>query len=83
MNAQIQPVDLYELEGQECPICRDGTFISVQIDWWIPIDNFLVQNVWVNRCDKCGEYVFPSETSNYIDAVLTEHNPNWKRKDIN
>ena len=61
------------LSGQECPFCENGVFGLVQVDYrdGVPDEPVVaVRDVWVEKCDACGEVVFPSETSDYIDSFI-------------
>lgn len=72
MNAQ-QPK--MSLAGQTCPACGKGKFETLQIDHVENVhgDNpIIVHNVWVDRCDQCGEVVFPAETVHFIERVVAE-----------
>ena len=64
------------LAGQICPACREGHFKIVQIDHVEEVaeDNPLtIPGVWVDRCDHCGEIVFPGDTAHFIESVVAEH----------
>jgi putative zinc finger/helix-turn-helix YgiT family protein len=72
MNA---PKPKESLAGQACPCCQQGHFALVQIDHTEPVadDNpITVPGVWVERCDHCGEIVFPGETTRFIESVVAE-----------
>jgi putative zinc finger/helix-turn-helix YgiT family protein len=72
MNA---PKPKESLAGQTCPCCQQGHFALVQIDYTEPVadDNpITVPGVWVERCDHCGEIVFPGETTRFIESVVAE-----------
>lgn len=72
MNA---PKPAKSLEGQTCPICNTGKFHLVQIDHVeeVAADNPLhIRGVWVDRCDHCGEIVFPGDTTRFIESVVAE-----------
>jgi len=63
------------LAGQTCPCCRQGNFALVLIDHieQVADDNQItVPGVWVERCDRCGEIVFPGETTRFIESVVAE-----------
>ena len=63
------------LAGQTCPSCQKGLFALVQIDHTEPVadDNpITVPGVWVERCDHCGEIVFPGETTRFIESAVAE-----------
>lgn len=63
------------LAGQDCPICQTGKFRLVQDDHTEEVseDNpITVPGVWVERCDHCGEIVFPGETARFIESVVAE-----------
>jgi putative zinc finger/helix-turn-helix YgiT family protein len=72
MNA---PKPKESLAGQTCPCCQQGHFALVQIDYTEPVadDNpITVSGVWVERCDHCGETVFPGETTRFIESAVAE-----------
>ncbi|MGO9201850.1 MAG: type II TA system antitoxin MqsA family protein [Limisphaerales bacterium] len=72
MNA---PKPRESLAGQTCPCCQQGHFALVQIDHTEPVadDNpITVPGVWVERCDHCGEIVFPGETTRFIESAVAE-----------
>jgi putative zinc finger/helix-turn-helix YgiT family protein len=63
------------LAGQTCPCCQQGHFDLVQIDHneAVPDDSSItVRGVWVERCDNCGETVFPGETTRFIESIVAE-----------
>jgi len=63
------------LAGQTCPCCQQGQFALVQIDHIEQVadgDPITVSGVWVERCDHCGEIVFPGETTRFIEAAVAE-----------
>lgn len=63
------------LAGQTCPSCQKGLFALVQIDYEEPVaeDNpITIPGVWVERCDHCGETVFPGETTRFIESVVAD-----------
>ena len=73
MTSQEKPVET--LEGVTCPFCGKGTFSLCRTDFkdrFDPTRTLVVKGVWVERCGNCGEVVYPSETSRYIEAVLDE-----------
>jgi HTH-type transcriptional regulator / antitoxin MqsA len=72
MNA---PKPKESLAGQTCPCCQQGHFALVQIDHTerVADDNpITVPGVWVERCDHCGEIVFPGETTRFIESAVAE-----------
>jgi putative zinc finger/helix-turn-helix YgiT family protein len=72
MNA---PKPKESLAGQTCPRCQQGHFALVQIDHTEPVadDNpITVPGVWVERCDHCGEIVYPGETTRFIESVVAK-----------
>jgi DNA-binding transcriptional regulator YiaG len=72
MNA---PKPTNSLAGVACRECGQGHFDLVQIDHLekIPNDNpITVSGIWVNRCDHCGEILFPSTTVQFIQATVAE-----------
>jgi putative zinc finger/helix-turn-helix YgiT family protein len=71
--SQEKPIDT--MAGQDCPFCAKGRFELCQVDYKATTSDEpeeIVKGVWVERCSICGEMVFPSESSRYIDAVLAE-----------
>jgi putative zinc finger/helix-turn-helix YgiT family protein len=72
MNAP-KPKDT--LAGQTCPNCEKGHFALVQTDYEEPVaeDNPIsIPGVWVERCDHCGETVFPGETTRFIESAVAQ-----------
>jgi DNA-binding transcriptional regulator YiaG len=72
MNA---PKPTMSLAGQLCPACHQGRFELVQIDHVEDVaeDNpITVKGIWVERCDHCGEPVYPGETVRFIESVVAE-----------
>ncbi len=72
MNA---PKPRESLAGQACPYCGTGHFALAQTDYTaeIPEDNpIAIKGVWVDRCDNCGEIVYPGETTRFIESVVAE-----------
>ncbi len=72
MNAP-KPKDT--LAGQTCPNCEKGKFALVQTDFQAPLaeDNpIIIHGVWVERCDHCGETVFPGDTTRFIESVVAD-----------
>ena len=72
MNA---PKPAKSLAGQTCPLCNAGRFQLLQTDYTeeLPSDNPIVfHDIWVDRCDHCGETVFPGETTRFIESVVAE-----------
>ena len=72
MNA---PKPKESLAGQTCPCCQQGHFALIQIDYTEPVEDdnpITVPGVWVERCDHCGETVFPGETTRFIETAVAE-----------
>lgn len=72
MNA---PKPKESLAGQTCPCCGTGHFALVQTDYTAesPDDNpIAIDGIWVDRCDQCGETVYPGETTRFIESVVAE-----------
>lgn len=70
---QDKPKDT--LDGEKCPICSDGRLQLCQVDHQVQAqdeDEFIVSQVWVEKCSSCGEILFPFETSRYIEQVISE-----------
>lgn len=70
-----QPKPKESLHGEKCPICGKGLLQLVRTHYEYkhpdePVEN--VPDVWVERCDQCGEQIFPSETSQYIEKFIAE-----------
>lgn len=73
MNA---PKPTRSLAGRLCPTCHHGHLEFLQIEHVEDVaeDNPLtIPGVWVNRCDHCGEVVFPGDTVHFIESVVAEH----------
>lgn len=72
MNA---PKPQQSLAGQTCPACRTGKFALVQIDHTEDLaeDNpITMPGIWVDRCDHCGEIVFPGDTTRFIESIVAD-----------
>jgi putative zinc finger/helix-turn-helix YgiT family protein len=72
MNA---PKPTKSLAGQTCPACDSGRLRLVQIDHTeeVASDNPVeIRGIWVDRCDHCGEIVFPADTTRFIESVVAE-----------
>jgi YgiT-type zinc finger domain-containing protein len=72
MNA---PKPKESLAGQTCPCCGTGHFALVQTNYTaeIPDDNpIAIEGIWADRCDHCGEIVFPGETTRFIESVVAD-----------
>lgn len=72
MNA---PEQTRSLQGQQCPARSNGQFQLVQIDHTeeVASDNPIeFRGIWVDRCDHCGEIVFPGDTTAFIESVVAE-----------
>jgi hypothetical protein len=53
-------------------MCHKGVFETVQIDWTVrrpESPDIIVHGVWVEKCAACQEFVFPPESSDYIESV--------------
>ena len=72
MNA---PKPAKTLAGQKCPICDAGKFQLAQINHTeeVASDNPIeIRGIWVDRCDHCGEIIFPGDTTRFIESVVAE-----------
>ena len=72
MNA---PKPTKTLAGKPCRECGEGKFELVQITHLakIPNDNpVTVADIWVDRCNHCGETLFPGETVQFIQTVVAD-----------
>jgi putative zinc finger/helix-turn-helix YgiT family protein len=72
MNA---PKPSKSLAGKTCRECGEGKFELVQITHLekIPNDNpVTVADIWVDRCNHCGEILFPGETAQFIEMVVAD-----------
>lgn len=72
MNA---PKPNKSLVGTACRECGAGHFEFIQIDHVEKILNdnpVIVPGVWVNRCDHCGETVFPAISVKYIQSWVAD-----------
>jgi putative zinc finger/helix-turn-helix YgiT family protein len=70
-----QPKPRESLHGEKCPICGKGILQLVRTNYEYkhpdePVVN--VPDVWIECCDQCGEQIFPSETSQYIERFIAE-----------
>jgi putative zinc finger/helix-turn-helix YgiT family protein len=82
MNA---PKPSTTLSGNTCRECGVGKFELVQITHIekIPNDNpVTVADIWVERCNHCGEVIFPGETVCYIEAIVAEQTEQLKGEDL-
>ena len=72
MNA---PKPKKSLAGRTCRKCGKGKLEFVQIEHVekIPNDNpITIPGLWVNRCDRCGEILFPADSVHFIETVFAE-----------
>ncbi len=72
MNAPKPPKSL---SGQLCPACREGHFQLVQVEHVEEVaedDPLTIPGVWVDRCDRCDEIVFPGDTVRFIESLVAE-----------
>ena len=63
------------LAGKSCRHCQQGKFELVQITHIenVAQDNPLtIPGVWVDRCNHCGEIIFPGDTVHFIETVVAE-----------
>jgi YgiT-type zinc finger domain-containing protein len=63
------------LAGKSCRECGSGKFELVQINHVEKIANdnpLTIPDVWVDRCNHCGETLFPGDTVHYIESVVAE-----------
>ena len=63
------------LAGMTCPHCNQGKFELVQVTHVEKLadDNPLtIPGIWVDRCNHCGEILFPGDTIHYIEKVVAE-----------
>ncbi len=70
-----QPKPKESLHGEMCPICAKGHLQLVCANYeFNPQDEPAVDvpDVWVERCDQCGERFFPAETSRYLEEFIAE-----------
>lgn len=82
MNA---PKPSKTLAGKTCRECGEGKFELVQITHIakIPNDNpVTVADIWVDRCDHCGEVLFPAETVQYIESVIADQTEQLTGQDL-
>ena len=73
MNTPPKP--LKSMAGKPCRHCQQGTFELVQITHVenVAQDNPLtIPDVWVDRCNHCGEIIFPGDTVHFIESVVAE-----------
>lgn len=72
MNA---PKPSNTLAGKTCRECGEGKFELVQITHLEKISNdnpVTVADIWVDRCNHCGEILFPGETAQFIEMVVAD-----------
>ena len=82
MNA---PKPSNTLAGKTCRECGEGKFELVQITHLekIPNDNpVTVADVWVDRCNHCGEILFPGETAQFIEMVVADSTEQLTSQDL-
>jgi putative zinc finger/helix-turn-helix YgiT family protein len=82
MNA---PKPSNTLAGKTCRACGEGKFELVQITHFekIPNDNpVTVADVWVDRCNHCGEILFPGETAQFIEMVVADSTEQLTSQDL-
>jgi putative zinc finger/helix-turn-helix YgiT family protein len=63
------------MHGETCPFCREGKLVLQQIQYSFESPDspkVRVPGVWVDHCDVCGENIYPSATSAYIEEFLAE-----------
>lgn len=73
------------MAGQKCPMCQTGKFQLVQIDHTenVAEDNPLtIPGVWVDRCNHCGEIVFPGDTTHFIESVVADQTEQLAPRDF-
>jgi len=83
MNTPPKPTK--SLAGKSCRDCGVGKFELVQITHVenVAQDNPLtIPNVWVDRCNRCGEIVFPGDTVHYIETVVAEETEQLTGRDL-
>jgi len=82
MNA---PKPNQSFADQTCPVCQQGRFALVQIDHIEEVleqDPITFRGVWVDRCENCGEIVFPSETTQFLESVVAEQSEHLDQREL-
>jgi putative zinc finger/helix-turn-helix YgiT family protein len=83
MNTPPKPIKT--LAGKTCRHCQQGKFELVQITHVenVAQDNPLtIPDVWVDRCNHCGEIIFPGDTVHYIETVVAEETEQLTGQDL-
>ena len=65
--------------------CGHGKFELVQIDHSANVANdnpIAIPNIWVDRCNHCGEILFPGDTVHYIETVVAEETEQLTGRDL-
>jgi DNA-binding transcriptional regulator YiaG len=73
------------LAGKNCRLCQKGKFELVQITHVenVAQDNPLtIPEIWVERCDNCGEILFPGDTVHFIETVVAEYTEQLTGSDL-
>lgn len=69
------PKPAKSLTGQLCPACNAGKFQLTQVDHTEEVasdDPIEISGIWVDKCDHCGEIVFPADTTRFIESIVAE-----------
>jgi putative zinc finger/helix-turn-helix YgiT family protein len=83
MNTPPKPTK--SLAGKICRHCQQGKFELVQITHVenVAQDNPLaIPDVWVDRCNHCGEILFPGDTVHYIETFVAEETEQLTGQDL-
>lgn len=67
----------------KCPICEIGTFKLGQIDDVTKLKgnrNFVLRDIWVERCTNCEEIIYPLSSIRYIESKIEKKYPGYFKK---
>jgi putative zinc finger/helix-turn-helix YgiT family protein len=81
----IPPKPAKSFAGKSCRACGHGKFELVQIDHSANVANdnpIAIPNIWVDRCNHCGEILFPGDTVHYIETVVAEETEQLTGRDL-
>jgi hypothetical protein len=68
-----QSSEIDDMGELECPFCKGGNFKLQKITYHCetPDAIYLIAGLYVDKCSWCGDIVFPSASSDYIDRYIT------------
>ena len=81
----IPPKPAKSFAGKNCRACGQGKIELVQITHVenVAQDNPLtIRDVWVDRCNHCGEIIFPGDTVHFIETVVAEETEQLTGRDL-